>query len=36
MAQQNLYSFNHNDFRVGPLAYDAAITSSIKMNSVFH
>ena len=30
MAQQNLYSFNPNDVRVGPLAYDGVITLSIK------
>ena len=27
MAQQNLYQYNPNDFRVGPLAYNGAITS---------
>ena len=34
MAQQNLYSFNPNDFRVGPLAYDGAIKLLINSGTV--
>ena len=34
MAQQNLYQCNPNDFRVGPLAYDGAITLSINSGVV--
>ena len=34
MVQQNLYSFNPNKFRVGPLAYDGAITLSINSGTV--
>ena len=32
MAQHNLYLFNPNNFRVGSLAYDGAITLSIKVS----
>ena len=34
MVQQNLYLFNPNDFRVGPLAYDGAKTLIINSGTV--